>query len=413
MKLLIVADGRSPITLNWIRYFTDKDHTVFLVSTYPCSAKDLNIDVSIIPVAYSQITSRKIQSSHDPFSDMPSLFQNIPIKKITTPKIRTVLRQWLSFITIPVAARQLRQEINQFEPDLVHAMRIPYEGMLATNANPHCPLLISVWGNDFTLHAVSNPWMRYQTRKVIHRADALHTDCWRDLHLAHNWGFSYDKPSMVLPSGGGVRRDIFYPPRIVNDKIDGERNDDNSSIVINPRGFRAYVRNDIFFKAIPLVLEKVPDVHFICPGMLGEHQAVRWITELKIANFVTLLPIQEQMQMGELFRSAQVTVSPTIHDGTPNSLLESLACGCFPVAGDLESIREWITSGINGLLVNPNSVQDLADAIIRGITQTEFRNRAAEINARLISEKADHLRVMEKAENFYYGIIKDQKGKSL
>ncbi len=34
-------------------------------------------------------------------------------------------------------------------------------------------------------------------------------------------------------------------------------------VIINPRGFRPYVRNDVFFKAIPLVLEKQPDAKFI------------------------------------------------------------------------------------------------------------------------------------------------------
>ena len=54
--------------------------------------------------------------------------------------------------------------------------------------------------------------------------------------------------------------------------------------------------------------------------------------------------------MAGIFRRAQIVASPSIHDGTPNSLLEGIACGCFPIAGDLESIREWITPNENGLL---------------------------------------------------------------
>ena len=34
-----------------------------------------------------------------------------------------------------------------------------------------------------------------------------------------------------------------------------------------------------------------------------------------------------------------------MHDGTPNTLLEGMACGCLPVAGDLDSIREWLKPG--------------------------------------------------------------------
>jgi glycosyltransferase involved in cell wall biosynthesis len=405
MKLLIVADGRSPITLNWIRYLITKGHSVSMVSSYPCTLRDFNIDLKIIPVAFSQAGMENFQSGFQVSGDNLSLLRKTSIRKLTNPRIRTIFRQWLGLLTIPKAARHLKAYINQIQPDLVHAMRIPYEGMLAASANPDFPLLISVWGNDFTLHAKSNPWMGYHTRKAIHRADAIHTDCWRDLRLAREWGFSTEKPSVVLPSSGGVRLDIFYPPRFDPQEVNAKRSEKNLAKVINPRGFRAYVRNDIFFKAIPLVLEVIPEAQFICPGMQGEHQANRWLHELNISKYVNLLPLQTQEQMGELFRSAQVTVSPTIHDGTPNSLLESMACGCFPVAGDLESIREWITSEVNGLLINPNNFKDVADAIIRSLTQTELRVRATEINSRLISERAEYSEVMEKAANFYNEII--------
>ena len=57
------------------------------------------------------------------------------------------------------SARRLQELIRRLQPELVHAMRIPYEGMVAALARPSMPLLISVWGNDFTLHARSTPLM--------------------------------------------------------------------------------------------------------------------------------------------------------------------------------------------------------------------------------------------------------------
>ena len=35
MHILLVADGRSPITRNWLRMLSGLDHTISLVSTYP------------------------------------------------------------------------------------------------------------------------------------------------------------------------------------------------------------------------------------------------------------------------------------------------------------------------------------------------------------------------------------------
>jgi glycosyltransferase involved in cell wall biosynthesis len=165
------------------------------------------------------------------------------------------------------------------------------------------------------------------------------------------------------------------------------------------------VRNDTFFKAIPLVLEKNPQVRFVCPTMAGAPEAERWVNELGIRHAVTLLPQQSRAEMANLFRQAQVVVSPSTHDGTPNTLLEALACGCFPVVGDIEPLREWITQGKNGFLVNPTDPQALADAMFNALQETELRAQAQKENRRLITERAEYQHSMEQAEEFYQSFI--------
>jgi glycosyltransferase involved in cell wall biosynthesis len=195
----------------------------------------------------------------------------------------------------------------------------------------------------------------------------------------------------VIPGSGGIRTDVFYPPSASVE----------TPLVVNPRGFRAYVRNDIFFQAIPLVLKERPDARFACAGMAGERQVLNWIEKLGVGSAVELLAPRPHAEMAELFRSAQVVVSPTTHDGTPNTLLEALACGCFPVAGDLESIREWIISGKNGLLVDAGDPSALAAAILRGLNESALRRQAAEQNAAIIAERAEYTRNMARAAEFY------------
>jgi glycosyltransferase involved in cell wall biosynthesis len=309
--------------------------------------------------------------------------------------IRTGLRQVFGPVTLPSAARCLENTLQRIKPDLVHAMRVPYEGMLAALARPRPPLLISIWGNDFTLHARSNPWMASLTRLALRRASALHTDCRRDLRLAGEWGFPAARPSVILPGGGGVQPQIFYPP----DKLAP------GPVAINPRGFRAYVRNDTFFRSIPLILQAVPQARFLCPGMALEPQAGSWVAKLGIGQAVDLLPAQPRPALAELFRKSQVLISPSTHDGTPNTLLEALACGCFPVVGDMESLREWVRPGENGFLVDPASPQALAEAVIRALKDPDLRLQAAQINARLIAERAEYYSVMRQAEDFYHQIL--------
>jgi glycosyltransferase involved in cell wall biosynthesis len=123
--------------------------------------------------------------------------------------------------------------------------------------------------------------------------------------------------------------------------------------------------------------------------------------DLKIEHAVQLNPPLSHAQMGQVFRAAQVVVSPSIHDGTPNSLLEGMACGCFPVAGDLESIREWITHAQNGFLVDPNNPQSIADAILIALEREDLRREAAGLNAKIISARGEYTQNMKLVGEFY------------
>ncbi|MBI3738901.1 MAG: glycosyltransferase family 4 protein [Chloroflexi bacterium] len=394
MRLLFVADGRSPIAQNWIRYFAERRDEVYLASTFDCSVDFPLAGYEFTPVAFS---SAKKSSQHPGTASSRTL------------GLRTAIRHFLGPLTIPRASKRLRGFIERVQPDLVHAMRIPYEGMLAADAYPSAqsgglslskpeveapPLIVSVWGNDFTLHASSTSLMRHYTAWTMKVADALHADCQRDIRLSKQWGFDPSRPTLVAPGNGGIKTDIFYPPSKPVDE----------PVIINPRGFRNYVRNDIFFQAIPLVLQKIPNAKFICASMAGEPQALKWIEQFNIGHAVELLPPLPHAQMAEVFRRAQIVVSPSVHDGTPNSLLEGLACGCFPVAGDLESIREWIKHGENGLLADATDPQSLANAILEGLENKNLRQKAAGLNAEIIQQRAEYSHTMQRVENFYQHI---------
>jgi glycosyltransferase involved in cell wall biosynthesis len=380
MRLLFVTDARSPISCNWIKYFVERGDEVFVATTFDCELDFPVKKLEFTPVAFSAAKKR---------TSTPSSASS------RTLNLRTKIRQWLGPLTLPAAAPKLRAFIKEVQPDILHAMRVPYEGMLAAAALQGLvtrpSFLVSIWGNDFTLHAPSTPLMKLHTRRVMQAADALHADVERDIRLAHEWGLGVDKVTLVAPGSGGVRSEIFYPPAEAV----------TTPVIINPRGVRPYVRNDSFFKAIPLVLAKRPDAKFLCSSMQGEAQAQMWVRELGIENAVELMPPVPFAEMGNVYRRAQIVVSPSVHDGTPNSLIEAMTCGCFPIAGDLDSIREWITHGQNGLLVDAASPQSIADAILLGLEREDLRREAAGLNANIISAKAEYGVMMKKVEEFY------------
>jgi glycosyltransferase involved in cell wall biosynthesis len=314
-------------------------------------------------------------------------------------------RQWLAPIELVRHIARVRAIVSSTHPDVVHAMRIPFEGMLAVLAVREVPVVVSVWGNDFTLHAAGSRLVAAFTKYTLRRADALHCDCHRDLRLALAMGFDAQKPAVVLPGAGGIDQVTFHPRTRDAEPpplLDGVS---HRPIVVNPRGFRGYVRNEEFFQSIPRVLQHVPDALFVCSAMAHNKWAQRRVADLGIEGSVRLLPYVPHSQMAAILARAEVAVSPSEHDGTPNTLLESMACGAFPVAGDIESVREWITDGHNGLLCNPADPAALAAAITRALTDAPLRDRARQYNGELVASRAEHGAVMRAATTFYQRVV--------
>ncbi len=105
--------------------------------------------------------------------------------------------------------------------------------------------------------------------------------------------------------------------------------------------------------------------------------------------------------MADAFRLSRVSVSLSEHDGTPNTLLEAMACGAFPVVGDVASVREWIRDGINGVVVSALDSTEVAAALMRALGDDAIVQAAKEENERLVLARADYQRNMRDVESQY------------
>ncbi len=413
LKICFVADGRSVIAKNWIRWFVDQGHEVHLISTFPCDSKDPPVaSLHVAPLDFSaRARAAPIGGSAGGLTTHGNPFF-ARLRGSLLWKTLAKLRDLLNPFAVALQQRKVRQIIRELQPDLVHAMRIPFEGILAARAleGEPFPLLVSVWGNDFTLFAAESPEIARLTRRAMHRADALHPDCVRDLHLARDYGLDAKKPFAVLPGNGGVRTDVFKPGPVDPELRRRWNIPPDAQVVLNPRGVKPYIRTDTFFQAIPLVLAAHPNVFFLGGMMEGNSIAEGWVSRLGVENSVRCLPFVTHDEMAQLFRLAAVTVSPADHDGTPNTLLEAMSCGTFPIAGNIESVREWITSGENGLLFDQSDPDALASALIEALENNALRSRAVPLNQKLIQERADYSVSMHKADEFYAQLIAASAG---
>jgi glycosyltransferase involved in cell wall biosynthesis len=415
MKICFLVDYRSPIARSWIEYFINSKHNVHVISTHEAMPPAPGPEsLHFVRMGLGSLRSRPALRRHLAISTgaESSTRRAMPrgagsfLRRISVNIQQTY--SWIAPYEARFHAKRLARLITDLNPDLVHAMRIPFEGILGARAlaSSSIAYIVSVWGNDFTLHAANCRPVATATRFVMTRADALHADCERDIRLARKWGLRALEPCLLAPGNGGIRTDVFHPGHRDEAVMAEWGISPDALVVINARNFRpSYVRNDVFFAAMPAVLRAFPATVFLCVGMRGNPIAESWVRQYDVSNAVRLLPIMRREEMATLFRVADIAVSPSNHDGTPNTLIEAMASGAFPVAGDIESVREWVRSGHNGLLCNPNDVDALTTTLVRALGDQRLRERAAAVNQGLIAEKAEYWQAMRRTEIFYQEVI--------
>ena len=117
-----------------------------------------------------------------------------------------------------------------------------------------------------------------------------------------------------------------------------------------------------------------------------------------LTNTVCLRSAVTQDELREIYRTARVFALPCQvmqdgdRDGFPNVLAEAMAMGVPVVSTAISGIPEMIDHGVHGLLVEPRSAPELADALRRVLTEPGLHERLARAGRERICERFDSRR---------------------
>lgn len=381
IRLSFLADLRSPIARQWIRLRVARGDAVQVISSYPVAPDVVpGAQLAVVPFTFARATSRVTRDGAETASPVASRL----LRTIVPPTRAAQVRAVINPVSVRLHRGRLESLLRAHRPDVLHAMRIPYEGMAAAHLRG-VPLLVSVWGNDFTLYARRSRILSAATQRTLSAADALHCDCARDAAAARALGFE-DRPIWLMPGNGGVDTSVFHPgPSGIRARLGLP---EAARLIVNPRGIREYVRTDVFFAALSAVLEREPDVHVLCPGMADSAEARRLRALVAHGERVHLLPWLEAPVMAELFRASRLSVSLSTHDGTPNTLLEAMACGTLPLVSPIESVLEWVTDRHNGLVVAGDDPAGVAEAMLDALHDDDLWAAARRVNVEMVGRRA-------------------------
>ncbi|MEO0084222.1 MAG: glycosyltransferase family 4 protein [candidate division WOR-3 bacterium] len=157
--------------------------------------------------------------------------------------------------------------------------------------------------------------------------------------------------------------------------------------------------------ALPIIKQQIPDVLLIIcgAGLLG--YAYQEYISKEIKDNIYLAGLIRGEERPHYYASCDVFCAPSIgHESFGIVLLEAMACGKPVVASDISGYRTILEDGVQGYLTKVRSSEDIANKIIKILTNPSLRKKMGE-QGRKKAEVYSWEKITDNIENYYYQLI--------
>lgn len=290
----------------------------------------------------------------------------------------------------------LEKIILELKPDLIHSFEMQscsypiLETMLKFSK---IKWIYSCWGSDLYFYSKLSDH-RAKIEQVLNRIDYLITDCNRDLDIALQNGFQ-GKFLGVIPGGTGFDLEKLqkYKLTIQQRKI----------ILI--KGYEhKFGRALNVLKAVHELKKELKEYKIV---VFGAHESLsQYITLNKLDYTIYDRHGLSHQNLLELMGKSLIYMGNSISDGMPNTLLEAIVMGAFPIQSNPGNVTsEIIENNINGLLINnPESIPEIKKLLLLAINNPEMIVNAIILNEKLAKEKLEYFDNQQKIINLYADI---------
>jgi glycosyltransferase involved in cell wall biosynthesis len=157
-------------------------------------------------------------------------------------------------------------------------------------------------------------------------------------------------------------------------------------IVLNVAMKKVHKNQLRLVQALAAVRRRVPDAQLVLPGAPTpyEQQLRSEAESLGLAGAVTFPGYVDAADLEGLYEAASAFVFPSLNEGFGLPVLEAMARSVPVVTSSVSSLPE--VAGDAALLVDPTSVDEIADATARVLTDADLRARLVAAGARRPAE---------------------------
>lgn len=380
MRICYLADGRYIHARRWIRYFSSRGHEMSLLSFAPVTQQDIE--------ALEQAGARYF-GELSPFH---------------------LKRFWRTGAQISRLRRLLRNE----KIDVLHSHFVGVNAWYGALSRFH-PAVITVMGGDI----LGEDWQpgpdireRWLTPYALRNADLI--TCWSNSLVPVVRRYSGPQMPIEVVHGGIELERFSRGPR--PEYLLAQLNLPNTArVILSPRLMRPLYNLDKIATAAHSVCAAFGDAYFVfavLPVATNEayEAEVRSILARGAAKdrvrFVGAIPHD---QMADYYRLADVTVSIPSSDGTPMSVLESMACGTPVVVSRIPNYdSHYIEENKTVMMADPNDPAELASALTKLLQDRSFAQSLASEAERRVRLSGSYESQMAKMNELYEKVLHPQ-----
>lgn len=308
----------------------------------------------------------------------------------------------LGFLIENNTAKKFETILQEIKPDLVHSFVLyisctPILRVMKKHKN--LPWIYSSWGSDLYYFKNISSY-KNDILKVLPRINYLITDCKRDVLIAKELGF-LGKELGVFPGGGGFDYDETdkYIKPILGRKT------------ILVKGYQGRSGKAIqVLKAMELMIDVLQKFQIIVFG--ADDEVVEYVRDNKLSDKISIKVLSRNQflphgKILEMMGETLIYIGNSNSDGMPNTLLEAIAQGAFPIQSNPGNVsEEVIEHNKNGLLIqdceNSNEIRQL---IQQAINDSDLINKAFQTNQHEIKPQYERGLVKRKVLDAYNKIL--------
>ena len=377
MKICYLADARSNHTRRWLEYFA-KEHEIDLI-TLSYTKKE---DTAVPEEVYKKMGVR--------------------VHKVSKP---------MPFLLF--APFKIRRLIKKIKPDIVHAHYVTQYGFCGAFSGFH-PLIVSPWGSDIAVDPEKSIVKRWLVEYALERADAVSGE--GNVMKSQLMTLKCNEDKIAPLRIASVDTNEFHPSKRLESlrKAMGAK---NSFLVLNARQLIPLYHVDVFIRAIPFVIKKIPNVKFIIVSRTGKepmkHRIEELARKLAIEDKVICIEAVPHSKMPEYLASVDIFVDTFVNisnnkviskgNGIGIIVLEAMACATPQIIVDRIEVRSGEL--YQGLTYRPLDYQDLANKIIELLQNEKLRERIKKESRDLAMQIGEKNIVMKKWEDLYRKLL--------